>query len=148
MVFNLIGHTTGRVITGILRVARESIFSDLNNLDVYTILERLFSDKFGITKGELDSLFTDYEMRDRLDEADSWYNGYRFGTHTIFNPWSILNFINHAPDHPEPYWTNTSSNALIKELIIDGGLEVRENIEKLIAGNSIESIIDKNIVFP
>lgn len=141
-------HVYKGVITGILRVARESIFSDLNNLDVYTILERPFSDKFGITRNELDSLLVDYELEDRIHEVDSWYNGYRFGDNTIFNPWSILNFINQRPDHPEPYWANTSSNALIKELIIDGGLEVRENIEKLIAGQSIESVIDKNIVFP
>ena len=93
-------------------------------------------------------LFSEYGLDDRIDEADSWYNGYRFGSHTIFNPWSVLNFISHNPERPEPYWANTSSNVLIKELIIDGGLEVREDIERLIAGKTIESIIDRNIVFP
>ncbi len=141
-------HIYKGIITGILRVAKESIFSDLNNLDIYTILEKPFADKFGITEDELKTLLLEYEMGDRFDEVDAWYNGYRFGDHTIFNPWSILNFINHNPDRPEPYWANTSSNALIKELVIDGGMDVRENIEKLIAGKTIDSIIDKNIVFP
>ncbi len=141
-------HIYKGVITGILRVAKESIFSDLNNLKVSTILEEEFADKFGITEDELKALFREYEMEERLSEADAWYNGYKFGSYTIFNPWSILNFIDSNPPRPEPYWANTSSNALVKELVIDGGLDVRENIEKLIAGKTIDSVIDKNIVFP
>jgi len=141
-------HIYKGVISGILRVAKESIFSGLNNLDIYTILERPFSDKFGITMKELKRLISDYEMEHRFKEIDAWYNGYRFGGHTIFNPWSILNFINHNPEHPEPYWANTSSNALIKELIVEGGMDLRENIERLISGKAIDSVIDKNIVFP
>jgi len=141
-------HIFKGVITGILRVAKESIFSDLNNLAIYTILEEKFSDKFGITRPEMERLLSDYGIEGRLRDIDSWYNGYRFGSHTIFNPWSILNFIDQLPAHPEPYWANTSSNALIKELIIDGGMEVREKVERLIAGRPIESVIDKNIVFP
>ena len=141
-------HIYKGIITGILRVAKESIFSDLNNIDIYTILEEAFSDKFGITEEELVALCRQYDMSDRLDEINQWYNGYSFGSNAIFNPWSILNFINQAPPHPEPYWANTSSNALIKELIVDGGLDVRENIERLIAGKTIDSVIDKSIVFP
>jgi len=141
-------HIYKGVITGILRVAKESIFSDLNNLGVYTILSEAFSDKFGITKDELTKLCQQYAVMDRWDEINQWYNGYRFGSSTIFNPWSILNFLDEQPKVPEPYWANTSSNTLIKELIVDGGLDVRENIERLIAGKTIESVIDKNIVFP
>ncbi len=141
-------HIYKGVITGVLRVARESIFSDLNNLDVYTILDEQFSDKFGITEEELAWILKEYGLNDRYDEINEWYNGYSFGSNTIFNPWSILNFIDKAPCRPEPYWANTSSNALIKELIIEGGLEIRERVEKLIAGQTIESAIDKNIVFP
>ena len=141
-------HIFKGVITGILRVAKESIFSDLNNLDVYTILEEPFSDKFGITEEELEGLLREYGLGHRLPEVNEWYNGYDFGGRTIFNPWSILNFVNRDPETPEPYWANTSSNALVKELIIDGGLDVREKVERLIAGESIESVIDKNIVFP
>ncbi len=95
-------HIFKGIITGILRVAKESIFSDLNNLKVCTILEEAFSNRFGITPHELEKLFIEYEMEDRLEEADSWYNGYRFGSHTIFNPWSILNFIDERPPTPEP----------------------------------------------
>ncbi len=136
------------IISGILRVAKESIFSDLNNLAVYSILDEPFSDKFGITRSELIKLFTEYRIEHRLPEADSWYNGYKFGNHTIFNPWSILNFVEEKPPNPKPYWANTSSNALVKELIVDGGLEIRDKIEKLLNGKSIESQIDENIVFP
>ncbi len=89
-----------------------------------------------------------YGMEERLAEANGWYNGYCFGDQTMFNPWSILNFIAHHPARPEPYWANTSSNALIRELVVEGGMEVRENVERLIQGQSIESVIDKNIVFP
>ncbi len=136
------------VITGILRVAKESIFSDLNNLKVYTILEKPFSDKFGITEEELVLVLKEYGLYHRWDEINSWYGGYDFGGCTIFNPWSILNFVDENPINPKPYWANTSSNVLIKELIIDGGMEIRESIEDLIAGKSVEFVIDQNIVFP
>ncbi len=141
-------HLFKGIITGILRLAKESIFSDLNNLDIYTILEEPFSDKFGLTSDEIEALFSEYEMEYRIEEADSWYNGYRFGSNIIFNPWSVLNFVNQNPEHPEPYWANTSANTLIKELIVEGGIEVRENVERLITGKTIDSVIDKNIVFP
>ena len=141
-------HIFKGIITGILRVAKESIFSDLNNLDVYTILDRAFSDKFGITPHELKELFNEYGLERRLDEADSWYNGYRFGESTIFNPWSVLNFVNQNPPRPKPYWANTSSNELVRELITEGSLDIRDNIKRLISGESIDSVIDENIVFP
>ena len=140
-------HCFKAVLTGILRVAKESIFSDLNNLDVFTILDPRFSDKFGLTREEVKAALDEYGLSHRMEEVDKWYNGYKFGEHIIFNPWSILNFIDKNPQYPEPYWANTSSNALIKELIIDGGLEVREKVERLIAGKDIISVIDKNIVF-
>lgn len=98
-----------------------------------------------ICDNELKELFVEYGMEDRLEEADQWYNGYRFGDNTIFNPWSILNFMEEAPAFPKPYWANTSSNALIRELIVDGGLETRENIKRLINGKSIDSVIDENM---
>ena len=141
-------HCFKAVITGILRVAKESIFSDLNNLGVFTILDRPFADKFGLTREEVESVLEEQGLYHRMAEVDEWYNGYIFGEHTIFNPWSILNFVAFDPPRPEPYWANTSSNALIKELMVEGGLEVREKVERLIAGESIESVIDKNIVFP
>ena len=141
-------HCFKAVITGILRMAKESIFSDLNNIDVFTILDAPFSDKFGLTREEVEKVLDEYGLSHRMDEVDEWYNGYKFGEHTIFNPWSILNFVDKSPSRPEPYWANTSSNALIRDLIVEGGIEVREKVEGLIAGRPIESVIDKNIVFP
>jgi len=141
-------HVAKGVLTGILRVAKESIFSDLNNLGVYTILERPFSDKFGLTRDEVAALLETCGLAHRMDEVDAWYNGYDFGGHVIFNPWSILNFVEENPDMPQPYWANTSSNALVRELIVEGGLDVRQQIERLMAGGAIESVIDRNIVFP
>jgi len=134
------------VITGVLRVARESIFSGLNNLDVRTILDEQFSDKFGFTSGEARKILEAYSMSERFEEVDEWYNGYRFGDRTIFNPWSVINFVDKKK--ARPYWANTSSNDLLKELVREGGLSLREDIERLIRGGTIESDIDENIVFP
>ncbi|HFC46729.1 MAG TPA: AAA family ATPase [Dissulfuribacter thermophilus] len=134
------------IVTGVLRVARESIFSGLNNLDVRTILDERFSDKFGFTIDEVKGLLEEYSLFKRFDEVNEWYNGYRFGETTIFNPWSIINFLDKKK--PRPYWANTSSNDILKELIVEGGVSLRADMEKLIRGGTIESRIDENIVFP
>lgn len=134
------------IITGVLRVARESIFSGLNNLDVCTILDDHFSDKFGFTVDETQKLLEDFGLSRNFDEVNEWYNGYKFGDEIIFNPWSIINFTDRKKTRP--YWANTSSNELLKGLVSTGNLSLRENIEKLIRGESIESEIDENIVFP
>ncbi len=134
------------IVTGVLRVARESIFSGLNNLDVRTILDESFSDKFGFTLEEVRGLLEEYSLSQRFDEVNEWYNGYRFGETTIFNPWSIINFLDKKK--PRPYWANTSSNDILKELVMDGGVSLRDEMERLIRGGTIESGIDENIVFP
>ena len=134
------------IITGVLRVSRESIFSGFNNLDVCTILDDHFSDKFGFTVEETQKLLEDFGLSGKFDEINEWYNGYKFGDETIFNPWSIINFTDRKKTRP--YWANTSSNELLKELVSTGNLSLRENIEKLIRGKTIESEIDENIVFP
>lgn len=134
------------VITGVLRVARESIFSGLNNLDVCTILDEYFSEKFGFTSEEVKRILDDYSISERFDDVNEWYNGYRFGDETIFNPWSIINFTDKKKTRP--YWANTSSNELLKELVSEGSFSLREDMEKLIRGEAIEAEIDENIVFP
>ncbi len=139
-------HIYKGIVTGVLRVARESIFSGLNNLAVYTILDEKFSDKFGFTPEEVRGLLGSYGMAERFDEVNDWYNGYRFGEAVIFNPWSIINFI--EKKKARPYWANTSSNDLLKELVREGGISLREEMEKLIRGETVESYIDENIVFP
>ncbi len=111
------------VVTGILRVAKESIFSGLNNLGVYTILDKKFSDKFGFTEEEVESLLFQYGVEDSFNEANHWYKGYNFGGTIIFNPWSIINYADRRV--AKHYWANTSSNELIGELIREGSSGLR-----------------------
>ncbi len=134
------------VVTGILRVAKESIFSGLNNLDVCTILDREFSDKFGFTEGEVKEILDNFELGERYQEVNEWYNGYDFGGNVIFNPWSIINFTNRKIT--KHYWANTSSNELVKELIREGTDRIKEDLERLLKDEAPESVIDENIVFP
>nr|VFK62028.1 MAG: PD-(D/E)XK nuclease superfamily protein [Candidatus Kentron sp. TUN]VFK71727.1 MAG: PD-(D/E)XK nuclease superfamily protein [Candidatus Kentron sp. TUN] len=127
------------VLTGILRVVRESIFSGLNNLTVAGILKAgPFADKFGFTEPEVERLLADSDLSETLPEAGSWYNGYRFGETIIYNPWSILNFIHDQPAPPAAHWVNTSSNDLVRDLLESGGAEIREDLESLLAGGSVE----------
>ena len=127
------------VLTGILRVARESIFSGLNNLAVAGILKTgPFADKFGFTEPEVSRLLADAGLSDSLPEAREWYNGYLFGETVIYNPWSILNFIHEQPAPPAAHWVNTSSNDLVRELLESGGEEVREDLEALLAGEGMK----------
>nr|VFK49522.1 MAG: PD-(D/E)XK nuclease superfamily protein [Candidatus Kentron sp. SD] len=134
------------VLTGILRVARESIFSGLNNLTVAGILKAgPFADKFGFTEPEVERLLDSFHLSDRLPEARQWYNGYRFGETIIYNPWSILNFIDDRPAPPAAHWVNTSSNDLVRELLESGGSEIREDLEGLLAGKSMECQISEDV---
>ena len=136
------------VMTGILRVAKESIFSGLNNIGVYTILDDKFSDKFGFTIDETKKFLEDYNLGDKFEIVMNNYNGYVIGEDTILNPWSIINYIAEKGKYPKPYWANTSSNELIKELISKSSLTFRKNLEKLIQNQVVEHIeIDSNIVF-
>ncbi len=133
------------VITGILRVAKESIFSGLNNLGVYTILDEKFSDCFGFTTEEVKEILSVYDLDNRFTEVNRWYNGYDFGGTVIFNPWSIINFTDRRVT--KHYWANTSSNDLVRELIREGSDRLREDMEKLLRNEAFESEIDENIAF-
>nr|VFK45444.1 MAG: Predicted AAA-ATPase [Candidatus Kentron sp. SD]VFK49814.1 MAG: Predicted AAA-ATPase [Candidatus Kentron sp. SD] len=134
------------VLTGILRVAKESIFSGLNNLTVAGILKAgPFADKFGFTESEVERLLDSFDLSDRLPEARQWYNGYRFGETIIYNPWSILNFIDDRPAPPAAHWVNTSSNDLVRELLESGGSEIREDLESLLAGGSVECQVTEDL---
>lgn len=133
------------VITGILRVAKESIFSGLNNLDVYSILRPEFSHCFGFTQIELEQLIEDFEVSPS-DELQRWYNGYQFGNKTIYNPWSIINYINSEDRFIRTYWLNSSANELVRELIINGPMELEGQVEQLLSGEAISCPLDDNIV--
>lgn len=137
------------IITGILKVSKESIFSGLNNLSVYSILDAEFADKFGFTEVEVKQLLTDFEKKTDYLEIKKWYDGYKFGETTkIYNPWSILNFVVSKSEKFKPYWTNTSANGLIKNEIKkkDAG-NIRLEVLKLISNESIVKNIEENFVF-
>jgi hypothetical protein len=134
------------VLTGCLRVSKESIFTGLNNLTVAGILDEIFADKFGFTLEETGKLLEDYEMGERYEEVMDWYDGYQFGGIEILNPWSVLNYV--ARKKVKPYWANTSGNDLVKMLIKEGRSEVKKNITGLLEGEKIISRIIENISFP
>jgi len=135
------------ILTGILRVARESIFSGLNNLGIYTTLRNEYSDKFGFTEPEIQELIEYYGLQASEQIIKHWYNGYFFGNRVIYNPWSIINFINSEDKRPRPYWVNTSSNDIIKELIHNSPAGIKRDFELLLKNEAVESEIDENIVF-
>ena len=134
------------LITGILRVAKESIFSGLNNLKVYSILSFRFSDKFGFTEEEMKELIEYYNLKDSTEQIKNWYNGYIFGGKVIYNPWSVLNYIDNNEEGFMPYWINSSSNDLIKRLLLKGDKEIKLDLEYLLQGKSINKVIDDTIV--
>jgi len=134
------------VITGIMRIAKESIFSGLNNPGVYTLLSEEFDDKFGFTEKEVETLLTDFHLLDRYEEVRRWYNGYRFGQKIIYNPWSMVNFLGSKANTCKPYWINTSDNKIVESLLSKKGKELKQELEQLIRGETIEKAIEEDIV--
>jgi hypothetical protein len=134
------------VITGALRVAKESIFTGLNNLEVCTVLQKSYGDKFGLLAHEVDELIAYYQLDTDRAEIQSWYNGYKSGPYTIYNPWSIINLAKQE-GALQPYWINTSNNDIIKALIKEGDQSVKEDMEKLISGEFITKKICEDVVY-
>ena len=136
------------VITGILRVAKESIFSDLNNLKVITTLQsHSTAQMFGFTEEEVGKILTDFSIPEHENVIREWYNGYRFANQTIYNPWSVTNYIDNLPDSPGPHWLNTSSNTLVYEELAQGGTEIKRDLEKLLTGEEIRYPINETVTF-
>ncbi|MEM8525968.1 MAG: AAA family ATPase [Bacteroidota bacterium] len=137
------------VITGILRVAKESIFSDMNNPGIFTVLSNSFDDVFGFTEEEVKEMLTYFDYGEDFAEVKAWYDGYKFGnTEDIYNPWSIVNYIALHDDGFRSYWGNTSSDDIIKSSIVKKENEdIRTHIEDLIQGKTITKQIDQNIIF-
>ena len=132
------------VITGVSRVAKESIFSGANNFKVFTVLDNEFADDFGITEEEMNQIIKDFEIQEEKEEIKRWYDGYRIGEiEGIYNPWSILNYI--TDRKLMPYWVNTSSNDLIKLILKNSGT-VKEKIERLLKDEAIEVKINLETV--
>jgi len=136
------------VLTGIYRVAKESIFSGLNNLKVSTLIDDEFADCFGFTPEEVHQLLIDTNALDREEDVQRWYNGYIFGKEqVIYNPWSILSFLENTQRELKPYWVNTSSNDIIKQLIMEGDADVKQEIEVLLGGGTLKKAISEDVVF-
>ena len=132
------------VLTGVSRVAKESIFSGANNFDVYTIMDNEFADDFGITEEEMDKVIEDFQIEDEKEEIRKWYDGYKIGDiEGIYNPWSILNYLNKR--ELMPYWVNTSSNDLIK-MTLKNSTTVKEQIERLLNDEAVEVNINLETV--
>ncbi len=138
------------VITGILRVSKESIFTGLNNLSVYSILDDEFSDKFGFTEIEVKQIIKDFKIKTDYSKIKKWYDGYKFGETTkIYNPWSILSFVVSKNEKFKTFWSYTSSNELIREQIKKkDATNIRAEIVKLISGEAIKRDLEANFVFP
>lgn len=141
-------HLERAVMTGILRVSRESIFSDLNNIGVYSLLRREFNTCFGFTEEEVQALLDKAGLGEHMAGARDYYNGYEFGRVAVYNPWSILSFLANVDHDLVPYWVGTSSNKLIKELLQHHAFSVQEELETLLEGGYIEKHLDENVAFP
>lgn len=134
------------LMTGITRVGKESVFSDLNNLEVITTTSEKYEDVFGFTEDEVYSALEEYGMSDKKEEVKKWYDGFTFGKKSdIYNPWSIINYLDKKK--VGAYWANTSSNSLIGNLLREGTKQIKESFEILLTGESITTEIDEQIVY-
>ena len=130
------------IMTGIIRVIKAGIFSDLNNLKVYSILNEQYSDFFGFTQSEVEKALKDFNIEYELPDVKSWYDGYKFGNSDVYNPWSILNFL--TDKKLIPYWIDTSDNYLINKTLKNASSDTMEALQKLFSGESVEENINGN----
>lgn len=139
------------VITGCLRISKESIFTGLNNLNIISILDRSYAEHFGFTQSEVDQMLSHYGLEQKRETVKIWYDGYQFGDTEVYNPWSVINYINscykNRNEFCRPYWSNTSSNSIVRTLVEKADLSVRQEIEALIAGNTIEKPVHEDITY-
>lgn len=134
-------------MTGILRVAKESIFSGLNNITIYSILDRKYSQYFGFTKDEVQEMLEYYHISDKYDEVCEWYDGYLFGNTEIFNPWSVINYIENNC-FPKAFWQSTGSNDIVGEVIACATPEITEDLHRLLSGDNITTFVDTGVIYP
>lgn len=134
-------------LTGILRVAKESIFSGLNNLKVNSVLEERYSEYFGFTKSEIKDIMKYYDRTDKYEEICEWYDGYRFGNTEIFNPWSVLNYLDENCN-AKAYWQSTGDNSIIRRIVAEADDETVDNLRKLMQGQKISSYVDTSVIYP
>ena len=139
------------VLTGCLRVSKESIFTGLNNFKILSITDTRFDEQFGFTDTEVRTLLSDYQMEDRFAEVKEWYDGYHFGNADVYCPWDVINFVDRAKDDreakPEAYWINTSGNELVKRFIDKANKTTKSEIERLINGEAIEKELRLDLTY-
>ena len=140
-------HLAYGFLTGILKVAKESIFSGLNNLTVDSVLDMQYSEYFGFTKAEVAEMLKYYGHADKFGEICEWYDGYLFGATEIFNPWSVINYISENC-FPKAFWQSTGSNDIIGEIIAEANDEIMENLYDLMSGRAVTSYIDTDVIYP
>lgn len=140
-------HLAFGFLTGILRVAKESIFSGMNNLKTYSILDDGYSSYFGFTEKEVKDMLRYYGKDDKYNELSEWYDGYRFGNTEIFNPWSVINYISDNC-FPKAFWQSTGSNEIIGEIIQAATPEITKDLYKLLCGEKIAAYIDTSVIYP
>ncbi len=140
-------HLSYGFLTGILRVAKESIFSGMNNLKVYSILDDRFSSYFGFTREDVLEMLRYYGCPDRFDEICEWYDGYRFGNTEIFNPWSVLNYLDDRC-RPKAFWQATGNNDIIRQIVSGSSPEVRDDLQRLMRGETIAAYVDTSVIYP
>lgn len=140
-------HLSYGFLTGILRVAKESIFSGLNNLTIHSVLDNKYSSYFGFTCEEVKEMAAYYGVPDKYGELCEWYDGYRFGNTEIFNPWSVINYFNNECE-PRAFWQSTGSNDIIGEIIAEADEEIYEKLTSLIKGETFITYIDTGVIYP
>lgn len=140
-------HVSMAFMTGILRVAKESIFSGLNNLNVNSVLENRYSEYFGFTENEVAQLLNDFGQEDKLPEVRKWYDGYQFGNSEIYNPWSVLSYVD-SDFFPRTFWQSTGSNEIVGEIVKESSSETLQDLRRLLCGEIVEAYIDTSVVYP
>ena len=140
-------HLAFGFLTGILRAAKESIFSGMNNLKTNSILDNNYSSYFGFTNEEVRDMLAYYDYEDKYQEICEWYDGYRFGNSKIFNPWSVINYISDQC-FPKAFWQSTGSNDIIGEIIGTATPVINENLYKLFCGNTVTTYVDTSVIYP
>ncbi len=139
------------VVTGCLRISKESIFTGLNNLNIVSIMDTTYAEHFGFTQDEVTRILSHYGLEENIDAVKVWYDGYRFGDTEVYNPWSVINYANSCYKDKnallKPYWSNTSSNSIVRTLVERADLSVKQEIESLIEGKTITKAIHEDITY-
>lgn len=139
------------ILTGCLRISKESIFTGMNNLVVYSVVDKPYSQYYGFTEQEIKQMLKYYNLQDKFETVKLWYDGYLYGNQEIYNPWSVINYvknlINDTSIQPSAYWSNSSSNSIIRKLIVESSVEIKNDLENLVNGDVITKPLYENMTY-